>query len=534
MNKKLPVLLFMLFALSATAQQKVIQLYKGVAPGSEKWTWNQTESADNMYHGNVIYNVSHPTLTVYPADSVATPTGTAVIVCPGGGLQTLSIEHEGYEVAKWLQSKGITAFLLEYRLMHTLGHDPYKEMLAKIKANTLPQEQASVAPLAVADGRAAIAYVRTHAAEYGLSPDRIGIMGFSAGGTIAAASAFNYTPQNKPDFVAPIYAYFPPEMQVNVPADAPPMFLAAAADDQLSINSAQLYNTWTSAKHSAELHIFLNGGHGFGMKKQGLASDSWTDLFETWMRLQGFSQSMSEAARKKAEDWANWQKLMEYNIHNDWGGVKNYQDANAKLPPPAPGEKRIVFMGNSITQNWANMDSAFFKSNNYIGRGIGGQTSSQMLVRFREDVVNLHPLAVVISAGTNDIAQNTGYIPLENIYGNIVSMAEIARANGIKPIMTSILPATEFSWHKGLEPAEKIVKVNRWVKAYAAKNHLLYVDYWSAMVNDKKGLRPELTLDGLVHPNMDGYKIMEPLAKKAIDETLNSQSAKSKKIAKKH
>ncbi len=283
MNKRLLLSFLLLITVAANAQQKVIQLYKGAAPGSENWNWNQTESADNIYHGNVVYNVSHPTLTVYKPDSSVKNTGIAIVICPGGGLQTLSIEHEGYAVARWLQKKGITAFLLEYRLMHTLGNDPYKEMLAKMKANTVLKEQAPVAPLAVMDGRNAIAYVREHAADYGISPSKIGIIGFSAGGTIAAATAFAYIPQNKPDFVTPIYAYFPPEMQVNVPADAPPIFIAAASDDQSSVYSGQLYNTWITTKHLAELHLFLNGGHGFGMKKQNLASDSWTMLFELWL-----------------------------------------------------------------------------------------------------------------------------------------------------------------------------------------------------------------------------------------------------------
>ncbi|MHB8207221.1 alpha/beta hydrolase [Mucilaginibacter sp.] len=288
MKKKLLLPFLLLFAFVANAQQKVIQLYNGAAPGSESWTWNQSESADNVFHSDVVYNVSHPTLTVYLPDGTVPNTGTAVVICPGGGLQTLSITQEGYQVGQWLQKHGITAFLLEYRLMHTLGPDPYKEMLAKMKANTVMQEQAPVAPLAVADGRAAIAYVRSHAAEYGISPDRIGIMGFSAGGTIAAAAAYGYTPQNRPDFVAPVYAYFPPAMQANVPADAPPMFLAAASDDATSVYSVQLYNTWVAAKHPAELHIFLNGAHGFGMKTQHTASDSWPGLFETWLKLSGF------------------------------------------------------------------------------------------------------------------------------------------------------------------------------------------------------------------------------------------------------
>ena len=207
--KKIVLSLILLVALRVSAQQKVLQLYNGAAPGSETWTWNQVESADNVFHGNVVYNVSHPTLTVYLPDNTVPNSGVALVICPGGGLQTLSIEQEGYQVGKWCQKHGITAFLLEYRLMHTLGPDPYKEMLAKMKANTVLQEQAPVAPLANADGRAAIAYVRAHAAEYGVSPNKVGIVGFSAGGTIAATTAFGYTPQNRPDFCSTDIRLFP-------------------------------------------------------------------------------------------------------------------------------------------------------------------------------------------------------------------------------------------------------------------------------------------------------------------------------------
>lgn len=525
MNKKLLLPLLLLFIISAKAQQKVIPLYPGAAPGSEKWDWNQVESADNVFHGNVVYNVSHPTLTVYSPDKGAN-TGTAVIVCPGGGLQTLSIEHEGYAVAKWLQKKGITAFLLEYRLMHTIGNDPYKEMLAKMKANSVLHDQAPVAPLANADGRNAIAYVRAHAAEYGVSTSRIGIIGFSAGGTIADSTAFGYTEANKPNFVASVYAYFPQEMQVNLPQDAPPIFLAAAADDQSSVYSTLLYNTWISAKHAAEIHIYSKGGHGFGMKTQNLPSDNWIDQFNNWLNTQGLFtpiDNTNKSPQQRDQDWANWQKYIEDRIHNDWAWLKKYEDENAKLPPPTPGEKRVVFMGNSITENWGHMDSAFFKKNHYISRGIGGQTSTQMLARFREDVINLKPKAVVIAAGINDIAQNTGPISLENIFGNIVSMAELAKVNGIKPILTSILPASEIPWHPGLGPAEKVIKVNAMIKAYAAKNHFVYVDYWSAMVNDKNGIKPELAEDKYVHPNLDGYKVMEPIVMKGINETLKGK-----------
>jgi acetyl esterase/lipase len=290
MNKKLllaPLLLLLVFF--AKAQQQVIPLYNGPAPGSENWTWSEKESADNIYHANTIYNVSKPTLTVYLPDS-ANNTGTAVIICPGGGFQSLSIMQEGYAVAKWLQKKGITAFLLKYRLLHTLDTDPYKQAVATAGTKNDNAEKAIVIPMAVADGRQAIAYVRQHAAKYGLNASRIGIIGFSAGGTIAVSTAYYHTPENRPDFVAAIYAYYPPEMQSNIPADAPPLFIAAASNDTfgLQTHSIALYSNWVAAKHIAELHMYSKGGHGFGMNIQNLPSDTWADRFEAWLITEGF------------------------------------------------------------------------------------------------------------------------------------------------------------------------------------------------------------------------------------------------------
>jgi acetyl esterase/lipase/lysophospholipase L1-like esterase len=525
MKRNLILVLILFAAIAAKAQQKVIPLYNGPAPGSENWTWSETENDSNIYHAHTIYNVSKPTITVYPADEGVAATGTAVIVCPGGGFQSLSIMQEGYAVVKWLQHKGITAFLLKYRLNHTIGNDPYKQENEERGKDANRLEKAKIVGMAVADARTAIAYVRQNAAEYGVLPDHIGILGFSAGGTIAASTAYNYTPDNKPDFVAPIYAYFPESMKGTVPDDAPPMFIAAASDDTfgLETHSSSLYETWINSKHSAELHIYAKGGHGFGMNEQNLPSDSWKDRFSEWMMLEGYGKPLSDKktkAMQQAEGFANFQKWFENLLHTDWPWLTKYADANTKVAPPAPGEKRVVFMGNSITENWGNMDTTFFRSNHYISRGIGGQVSSQMLVRFREDVINLHPMAVVLEAGTNDIAENRGPISLEDIFGNIVSMCQLARASGIKVIIGSVLPASEFSWHTGLQPAEKIIALNNMLREYAAKNQIIYVDYWSALVNDKKGMKPELTLDGLVHPNLAGYKIMEPLVMKGISETL--------------
>jgi lysophospholipase L1-like esterase len=176
-------------------------------------------------------------------------------------------------------------------------------------------------------------------------------------------------------------------------------------------------------------------------------------------------------------------------------------------------------MGNSITEGWLRADSAFFANNRYVDRGISGQTTPQMLVRFRQDVIDLKPAAVVILAGINDIAQNTGPMTIEQTYGNIVSMAELAKANNIRVVISSVLPAYDFPWHPGLTPAEKVVKLNQRLKEYANKNKLVYLDYFSAMADERKGLPTSLSQDG-VHPNLAGYKIMEPLVQKAIREAL--------------
>jgi lysophospholipase L1-like esterase len=204
---------------------------------------------------------------------------------------------------------------------------------------------------------------------------------------------------------------------------------------------------------------------------------------------------------------------------DDWANLKKYAKANKNLFLPAAGENRIVFMGNSITELWGTIDSSFFTKKTYINRGISGQTSSQMLLRFRQDVINLKPKVVIILAGTNDIAENTGPITLENILENIVSMVQLAETNKIKVILSSVLPATDFSWHPGLQPAEKIVKLNTMIKSYCEKSKIIYADYYSKMVIEKNGLDRKYTNDG-VHPILAGYKIMEPIIEKAINEIL--------------
>jgi lysophospholipase L1-like esterase len=206
----------------------------------------------------------------------------------------------------------------------------------------------------------------------------------------------------------------------------------------------------------------------------------------------------------------------------DWANTSRFKEDNAKLAPPAKGENRVVFMGNSITEGWIRTHPDFFAGKPYVNRGISGQTTPQMLVRFRPDVINLKPALVVILAGTNDIAGNTGPSTLEMIMDNLISMAELAKANNIKVVLSSVLPAFDYPWKPGLQPAEKIASLNAMIKSYADKNGIVYLDYFSSMADERKGLKKELSGDG-VHPNDAGYQVMEPLAESAIKKALGTK-----------
>jgi acetyl esterase/lipase len=251
---------------AGTAQaQKVIRLYPGAATGSENWTHQEKEHVSPRDKMVLVANVSQPTLTVYAPDP-ATANGTAVIICPGGAFHMLVINHEGIDVAKWLTASGVTAFVLKYRIVPA-GEDPGKEVREKMRDHKKSdQDNAPYVKMAIADGTAAVTYVRKHASEFGLSPTRIGLMGFSAGGTVAAGLALGYTAENRPDFVAPVCAFVGDLKDKQAASDAPPIFIAAATDDGLVPGSVQLYNQWLAAKRPVELHLYATGGHGFGMR----------------------------------------------------------------------------------------------------------------------------------------------------------------------------------------------------------------------------------------------------------------------------
>ena len=203
----------------------------------------------------------------------------------------------------------------------------------------------------------------------------------------------------------------------------------------------------------------------------------------------------------------------------DWANLERFREDNAKLAAPRTCDDRVVFMGNSITQGWIDMIPEFFAGRHYINRGIGGQTTPQMLIRFRQDVIHLNPKVVVILAGINDIAGNTGPSSLEMIEDNLHSMTELAQANGIEVVLCSVLPALDFPWRPGMYPAGKVVELNKRIEAYASKKGAVYCDYFTAMVDERNGLPAELSDDG-VHPNEAGYAIMAPLVEKAIARAL--------------
>ncbi len=266
------------FALAA-AGQPVVPLYSGAAPGSETWNWPETEqpSSDGIRR---IANVTKPTVTVYLPDK-AKATGTGMVICPGGGFRILAWNHEGEDVARFLNELGVAAFVLKYRVMRT-GDEGEKDK--EVMARRRPEAIA----LGVADGLEAMRVVRRRAAEWGVRPDRLGIMGFSAGGWVTTGVVLQGTADSRPNFAAPIYAAMPENLAV--PSQPQPLFLVHADDDntvRTERTSIRLYTAWKQAGGSAELHIYAKGGHGFGMRKKSLPVDSWPLRLRDWLDGQG-------------------------------------------------------------------------------------------------------------------------------------------------------------------------------------------------------------------------------------------------------
>jgi len=269
----------------------VIQLYTGKAPGSEDWNWGEQEIKVDI--GTVILGVSHPTLTAFlPSE----PNGTAVIIAPGGAFHALAFDLEGTEVAKRLNAKGITAFVLKYRVVHDDPAHPENSignLMSTGNFKKLDSLNAPVIPLALQDGLTAMKYLRSNASKYKIDPNKIGFMGFSAGATLTMSVVYNATDESRPNFVAPLYVYEKAIIGSTVPQVKTPIFIAAASDDDLGLatHSVHVYLKWLAADQPAELHMYEKGKHGFGTKKQGLPVDTWMDRFTDWLGMHGLIKS---------------------------------------------------------------------------------------------------------------------------------------------------------------------------------------------------------------------------------------------------
>lgn len=282
------ILLTCIFASMNIIAQKMVDLPFDSNP-NVNWSTAEKEYYSDIWETKVVTNVAIPRLEVFEADQ---PNGTSVIVAPGGGLYGLSIESEGRDVAKWLNKKGITAFVLKYRLVPT-GVDGIQEISDESMNNPtkIGERVTPVLPLSIADGLAAITYVRTNATKMNLDPNKIGFMGFSAGGAVTMGVTFNYTEANKPDFIIPVYPWMTVMGEYTVPQDAPPMLVICASDDPLGLAkpSADLYSAWLTSDKITGMHMYSKGGHGFGMKTQNLASDDWISQFYQWALTEGFT-----------------------------------------------------------------------------------------------------------------------------------------------------------------------------------------------------------------------------------------------------
>lgn len=510
--KPLLLLLLTLGWLPTSAQQ-IIPLYDGPAPGSEDWDWTEKKARDNNLDVEVTYNVTTPTLEAYlPSEFKAT--GTAVIIAPGGGFHLLAMEHEGREVAKWLAEKGIAAFVLKYRVAHTKSDSPFEEVELTDGNKTRDEQDAPIVKLALADGLKALEYVRTNAAKYDVKPDQIGFMGFSAGATLTLSVAYNGEDKNRPNFIVPVYPYEPAVIGSKVPVDTTPIFITVAGDDEYKMMpmALSIYQKWFDAGQPAELHVYERGGHGFGMLQRGLPANSWPERLADWLRMHGLRKKLNPSKYEILYGEENVEKGQQMNLirlSNDFGGRDRYREANAALKGKQEG--RVVLLGNSITDAWASLDSAFFARHNFVGRGISGQTSPQLLLRFRQDVIDLQPETVVIHIGTNDIAENTGPYDQAFTLGNVESMIDLAKANDIDVVLASVLPATQFQWRRELgDKSDEILALNAKLRQLAARRGLRYLDYHSALKNAQNGMDKDLAEDG-VHPTMKAYGVMGEL-----------------------
>ncbi|MCP5144769.1 MAG: alpha/beta hydrolase fold domain-containing protein [Gammaproteobacteria bacterium] len=548
---------------AAWVNAETIDLWPGAPPGAAGYA-AQTLPAD--WPVVFIRNTERPALHVFKP---AKPNGKAVLVIPGGAYQFVSIANEGVDVAAKMNATGITVFVLTYRLPGE-GWD---------RRTDVPLQ----------DAQRAMRVIRARAAQYGIDADALAVIGFSAGGHLAATLATRYrddvyTPvdlidvqSTRPIGVGLIYpvvtmdarwthelsrdlllgkpatddavAYASAEQHIS--ADTPPIFIVHAMDDKAVPveNSLHLIDALRVAGRPVEAHLLQEGGHAFGVGWPDSSGAFWIDQFNAWWQAlevpspaaagivdepcpapllppPAFTKRVSdmflEPGTVTAEDFsalgrdpaiADFNKLNRERAAQDWPGLCRYRAANKDVI--ASGKQvRVVFMGDSITENWALADPSFF-SNGIIGRGISAQTTAQMVLRFHSDVIELKPQAVQIMAGTNDIAGNTGPQRLQDVQNNIMAMAEMARSNGIKVMLASIPPAAAFPWQQAIDPRPFIKTLNAWLQSYAREQGFEYVDYYASLAGANNELRADIGNDG-VHPNRRGYAIMRGIAEQTF------------------
>jgi acetyl esterase/lipase len=290
--KKLIIASSFLLGISTINAQKSIPLYSGKAPGTENWTQKEAHQFNELFKTEVVFNVAQPSMLLFEADKAKT-NGTVIVVAPGGGFQSLSINREGIDVAKKLAENGITAVVLKYRLLETKSNDPAKEMMENIKdRKAFDAKTEPIKVMAGEDIKTAITYIRNHAKELNINPEKLGVIGFSAGASVILESVLHSKDASTlPNFAASIYGGPSQEiLDTEIPKSTLPLFICAASDDQLKLapKSVLLYNKWLEAGQPTELHLYEKGGHGFGMGKQNLPVDKWSDVYFDWLKFHKF------------------------------------------------------------------------------------------------------------------------------------------------------------------------------------------------------------------------------------------------------
>ena len=475
---------------------QTVVLYPDGAPDSNGYT----ASDEYVKSETKIYQIAEPRLDIYHPDTA--PKGI-ILSIPGGGYSFVSSGNEGIKVADFFVPRGYIVAVLKYRLPN--GHE------------NIPLH----------DALQAMRILRDSAAVWHTPDAAVGVMGFSAGGHLAASLLTHYTDSvTRPDYGVLVYPVISMDSTLthrgscrqllgdnptdeqriywscdkHVTSATPPCLIVGCQDDPTVpiTNSIRFYEALTAHNVPSSLLIVPYGKHGWGFSRQFPDRDRIDEAITAFV------------TGRPSETLASQQKRQ-----RDWAKFNRYAQANDELKA-RKSKVSVIFYGNSITQNWYKMRPGFFLAHGFIGRGISGQTSAEMLVRFRQDVIDLRPKTVVILCGINDIAQNNGTISIEHIMGNIISMCELAKKHHIRPVLCSVLPARSFRWNPYVSDApEQIRELNTLIRNYAHTYHIPYVDYYSAMVDSDGGLRSGLSGDE-VHPNDAGYDIMEPIILKTL------------------